>query len=708
MPTPVDRPHELMTRPSPRERPGLWLGLVGGLALLVGIRVWIPFDEVFRGGQIILAGNDPYWYRYHVEQLLLSDTGLRDLGVLPTQIRTGDVFMIITLWAAASGLGGDAWAAGVVLAWYPVVAAIVTSVLVYVLTVTLTDDRRIGLMAVVILALTPAHAYRTMLGFGDHHAFDYIWLMVTALAVVWLPTVDRSERPWRQPRYWLVAGALGIAVAAQSFAWRGAPLLFVPVAGYALVATLSCVRAGRSPIVENAGILLGLVMAAVLAGGVHLGLGWAPAYRGLAPALLGCFVVGVCVVGEGAYRGGLPWPTVLGGELVVIVAWIAGVWTMLPALTDPLSQSIRLFLGSVLEQRTMEIGETASLLSDPQTPLMLFGLLLVVAVPVMVWTLSELRREHRPAWIAISAYAWYFLVMSVNQLRFSGQLSLFVAIFAAIGVVYLAARMEYVAPLVIFESSSQRIPWNGVSGRLDRNGLQAIGAVILLLGLLVGPGVAVMPATMDQITVDDTTVETANWMAEYSADRGWTYPQNYVFSQWGTNRVYNYVVSGESPPQGYAQRNYREFVSSSDGARWAKELSGDTGFIVIQSTQFEYPADSMQVRLGERYGSAGDGVKGLARYRLVHLSADGTTAVFTVVPGATITGTAPANTSVDVATTVQVGTETFTYRRMVQPSADGNYEVTVPYPGEYQVDSATVSVSESNVTNGETVTVAPE
>lgn len=49
-----------------------------------------------------------------------------------------------------------------------------------------------------------------------------------------------------------------------------------------------------------------------------------------------------------------------------------------------------------------------------------------------------------------------------------------------------------------------------------------------------------------EVTIEEQMYNAASWMYEYAADRGWEYPENYVFSVWGRNRVYNYYANGES------------------------------------------------------------------------------------------------------------------------------------------------------------------
>lgn len=682
----------------------LWLLL--GLALVVVVRVWVPYDEVFRDGAVVLAGNDPYFYRYWIDQLLqsgLSSINPFDLAELPANLREHDVLFVWAMWPWALLLGGGARGSGLVLAWYPVVAAVVTALLVFVVAWMLTKDRRVAVLSVFVLALTPAHAYRTMLGFGDHHAFDYVALMVTVTALVRLGSGEfRWSDSVRRRVIWVVGvGLFGGAVATQVLAWRGGPILLIPIGLFAILGAISSVHAGESPTSSLLGLLAGLAFASVLSAFVHIGLGWAPAYRGFAPFVLFGFVAWVLAIGELAYARGTTWLDAAIGVPIAIGLWLVTLAVVGPALLLPLDKYLQFLRDASLAQ-TAGIGETFSLLGSLEQPLLLFGLVLVVAVPAMVWVANEGRREYRPGWLAVSAYAWVFLAMSVNRVRFTGMLALFTAVFAAVGILWLAGRMEQATPLAIFglERGWRPFDWKPPE---ESDPIRVVAVLGLVVLLITGIGVAQTPSTMNQITVDETAYEAATWMEGYSTDRGWDYPRNYVFSEWGSNRAYNYYVSGESESYSYAQRNYRAFVSSSDPEAWYDALDGGTGFVVVRASAFDYPGDSMQVRLFERHGSAGDGVQGLAHYRLVYVGGDGGLKVFTLVPGATIVGNGTPNSILPVSTEVRIGQHTFTYRRNVRTDGEGRFSVTVPYPGAYAVGSAEVTVSDTNVTAGDTI-----
>lgn len=103
-------------------------GLVGALGFVVLMRTVFSWAAVYREGHIVLMGNDPYFYRYWLDRLVHLDP---HLGALPAGLETHDVLMIAVAWGAATLLGGTERAVATVLAWYPVVAAVVVGLFIY-------------------------------------------------------------------------------------------------------------------------------------------------------------------------------------------------------------------------------------------------------------------------------------------------------------------------------------------------------------------------------------------------------------------------------------------------------------------------------------------------------------------------------------------------------------------------------------------------
>jgi dolichyl-diphosphooligosaccharide--protein glycosyltransferase len=155
--------------------------------------------------------------------------------------------------------------------------------------------------------------------------------------------------------------------------------------------------------------------------------------------------------------------------------------------------------------------------------------------------------------------------------------------------------------------------------------------------------------------------------------------------------VYNYFVSGESRSYGYARRNFRSFLRTTNGQEWFGRLQGRVGFIVVTDVAERLGSDTLGTRLWADNGGGDDTVSGLGHYRLMHVSPSAQYKVYTLVEGATLEGAAEAGATVTVRREVEREETTFTYERRVTASEEGQFTVRVPYEGEYQVEGADAS-----------------
>jgi len=220
------------------------------------------------------------------------------------------------------------------------------------------------------------------------------------------------------------------------------------------------------------------------------------------------------------------------------------------------------------------------------------------------------------------------------------------------------------------------------------------------LGLGAGTlGVLLTPIRHSQLTIDDPTYEAAKFMREYSRERGWEYPENYVFSRWGRNRVYNWFVNGESGGYGYAQSNFDDFVTASDGRQWYERLRDRAGFVVTEA--------------GTLSGGGGDGTiyeqlwdEDFAfdtdHYRLVWFDDGDSKRVFTPVPGATVTGPAADAEVVSIDGEAAAGDRTTQISQNVD-AKHGVYTETIPLPGRYEVGPQQVILSDADVMDGRVI-----
>ncbi|WP_338729816.1 STT3 domain-containing protein [Haladaptatus sp. DJG-WS-42] len=668
--------------------------LAGALVFLGAVRS-LFLTTVFRDGHVVLGANDPYYYRYWVEQIVTNTNGVFDfsgLSAFPDAVAKGEPLLVATLWWVSSLFGGMD-ATGPVLALYPVVTAVITGALVYLLATELTDDRRVGLASVLLLALIPGHALRTSLGFADHHAFDYPWLALTMLAVVILARHGAFNDLKTRSKTWLATVALGVGVAGQTLAWEAGPLLIVPIGCYVAFRVVSDVRAGQSPLASNLALIPGLALGTLLTGFFHTSFGWHTAQVASAPAFLLVAVGGVLVIGEVGYRAGFS-TAVLGTlEAVGAVGGVLAFRALLPEYwARLLSQVDRLIT-------PQSIVETESLFNgDSMGFLLLFGFILALALPYIGWATLASYRKHQPQWIVGGVFAWYFFVLAGFQIRFVGEMAAMTAVFAGLGFVHVAERVELARRPVPFRETV-----SATRESVEIPDTKAIASLCVLFLIIASLSLVQVPVKMNQVTTDGELFETAQAIDTYAEEEEMAYPENFVLSRWGKNRMFNYFVNGESQSYGYAQSTYTPFMRASNSSEWYGRLSNRVGFVVTED--LDYPPGTMQNRLHEHFGSESETAPGVAHYQAIYSTESGATKAFRLVPGATITGQAAPNATVSLSTPVTIDGASFEYERTVTANANGTYRVTVPYAGEYSVNGQSVSVNETAVETGETVAV---
>lgn len=674
-------------RPSP-----LTAGLViAGLGLVIGFRL-ISLPAVLRNGTVVLSGNDPYYYRFLVEQLLAQGeeaAGSVALHSLPTEVATGEPLFVVVLWWTAVLLGGTPAAAGIVLAWYPVFAAILTAVGGYTIARVLFDDQRVSVAALIMFGITPVAAFRTSLGFGDHHAFDYFWQILTLYILIHL-TSRRLPRPGVDPRTLTLTSLLGLAITGHTLAWDNSPILIVPIGVAGLAVLASTLRDDAPSLRRLLPIVGGIGIAAILTGLAHQYLGWHRMAVVLTPTLLAvglCVAVSIAVITRRTdVSPAIRLFTLLLG-LTLLVGLTAG---MVPSVTA----RFRDRLGFLLSSRG--IVEMSGLFSEQLGtvigPIFLFGFVLFLGLPYLSWVSWKAVRRHRTAWIVASTYGWYFFVLSIIQIRFAGQLAPVMAVFAGLGFVHLAATIGVARRPGVF--SGERIPalrWP------DGRGIVTLVGLFLLVASV---SFVQIPVKTSQLTIESADYGTAEWIADDADARGLTYPDSYVFTPWDRNRMYNYFVNGHSRSYGYAQSNYHRFAVSTAPNRWYERLHDRVGYIVIETDDRfrSAPRGSLHDQLSTPATSP-------PHFRAVYRSPTGENLVYTLVPGATITGNRSGTETLTLSTPVTLPGATFTYTRTVSSTSNGRYTVTVPYPGQYRIGNKTVIVRSAAVQNGSTIHV---
>ncbi|PSP98651.1 hypothetical protein BRC89_07260 [Halobacteriales archaeon QS_4_70_19] len=688
--------------------------LAGALVLVLCFRVF-TFDTIFRDGQVVLSGNDPYFYLYWTEELSRQSGGVLGLSALTAGsfgLLKGEPLLVAVLWAA-TGLAGGVEQAPLVLAWYPVAAGVVTGAFTYLVATGLTDDERVGIAAVVMLAVMPALAFRSGLGYADHHAFDYLWLSLTAAGAVRLVRTPASRAAVTSPRTLAWAGVTGAAIAAQLLSWDAGPLLLFPLALFVPLSALVALDGDESPALTLAPLASGLAVAAVLAAIPHLTLGWQTPVVAFTPVLLLVGTGVVAVAGEAVDRApSLPLSRLRAMAAIEVLGGLValGVLTVgLPTYGDRLFERLGQVgtRGGIVEGNSLFAADTFGWL-------FLFGLLLFLGLPYMGWALLRATRgEDRHGWLLGGGYAWFFLGLAALQMRFAGEFSTFLAVFTGLGFVHIAERVDLArAPVPFRAATPARDDGEAQEPAFTRPSLRTAGSLLFLFLLLSGLSIAQAPVKARQVPIAEHKYETAVWVDGYAAEQGLEYPENYVFSQWGRNRMYNYVVSGQSRSYGFAQSNYGAFLKSTEPDVWYERLRGRVGFVVLNSA----PSGNatLHARLTNGFGGRYAGYAGSGHYRAVRVT--DRQQVHRVVPGGNLTGTVQNGTAAAGNATVRLHTEVtvsgrddpVTYVRHALTDGDGDYHVRVAYPGEYELrhpdgTAATVTVPESAVVEGTAV-----
>ena len=660
-------------------------GALAAVLVLLALLRASTYRSVMRD-RVVYTGNDPYAYVYFVEE------GLREgwsLSEIPVGRANQEPLTTVQLLYAAE-LSGGLGSHGPILAWIPVIVAVLTGVVLYLLVCEITGDRRVALAAVFALAVIPIHATRSSLGFVDHHVFDYFWLVVAAwglTAAFRLETLGVDRATVR------AVGLLALGVAGGVLAWWAGTLLLAPIGIAVVVGCAVAVRDDEPFWAPGVATTVGVGLGAAVVLAAHLRLGWHDPLIVAVPIAL--FVGSALVVAATAawrYAALPPWLFLVMGPALVVVATV-GVRVAAPELWPELERELLRLFGVGFED-TVEFHSIFS--TETMGWLFLFGLLLLFSIPYMAWGGYRVYNGER-RWIPVTAYGGFMLVLATLLQRFGGELSPFVAVFAGVGLVHVAAWVDLARPIGESTGENLSLP--------DRRTTLRLSLVVLLI---CGLSLLGAPIMANNIAFDDEQYGTAVAIGEHAAAHDHDYPESYVFSPWSWNRMYNYHVSGESRSYGYARSNFGAFRAAEDPDA-ARELlrRGTSGeYVVTEPTEAAYPPESMQVRLHENFGSYDDGVDGLAHYRAIHASESGDYKAFRVVPGANVTGGADPGETVRLETGVDVSGASFTYERRVTADDDGSFAVRLAHPGEYAVDGAdvdAVTVAEDDVVEGNRV-----
>ncbi|KOX96773.1 hypothetical protein [Halorubrum tropicale] len=728
-----------------------FLGLLGGLLAVAGARL-VAAPAVFQRGFVVSPSNDTYFFRYWQERLAARADGIFDLGLFTNMggaAGTRPLAHAVNSWLTV--LLGGVDAAPVVVAWLPIVASVCLGYLVYRTARLLTSDVRVALAAVLFYGLAPVNVVYTSVGFLDHQAHQYLWLglLVAALTALGVDVARRLEHTdaqtaaqahARDARMWLAAFALAVAVAASAHAYGGSPLTFVPVAAVVGLRVALDVRRDLSPTYANAPLLAGLALGAAGALAAHIALGWHESIAAVTPVLVAGGALVVVGLGELWRRVSLPPLALVAAEAVVAVGGFVAYARLRPGDISRLrTRANDLFFRE-------GISETASLFSPDFAvvfgPLLQLGLGFYFAIAVLAVATWVVTRRYQPGWLVVVCFAWYYTLLATIQVRFAGQLAIMIAPFAGLGLVYLLSAIDIARPVAALgrgneadSSSTRGLSTRGRPSHAGANSnsdggtaitslalpegsrlrgyLAATVALVLLFNLLL------VPSLVGQTTYDRAQFDAALTIDSHAEDADREYPQNFVLSQWGDNRMYNYFVNGEARSYGYARSNYDQFLAAAHPDEWYNRFQDRVGYVVVTERENTPPTASTYTALYDGLGVGVNDTTATGHYQLLTFTEGLRT--FAVVPGATISVPEPSsvgveNGTVTATTTVTVpnssgevtatGT-TFEYIRHAAVS-NGTATIRVAHPGEYQVGTQSVTVTNDAVHNGNRTVVQPK
>jgi hypothetical protein len=476
------------------------------LILAVAVRL-VSAPGVFRGGEVVFAANDPWHYRDRVLHLRETADGL---GLEAVGAETGEplFYWLGYLWTRTLdvvGVGPDA-----ALALLPIVLAMASVAVVGQLALSVTGDKRIGLLAMVLLVVHPGHVRYSMVGIVDHHALDYLLLALVLLLTVRVVTADSlmTADDWIGP-----AALLATAIAASVLAWNGAPLLILPP--LVLVAAVMG-RRGAGGVMMR--LSLALFWGSVLAAGPHLFWGWQEPAAVVAPAVAG---LGTAAIGGGVLLTTRPDWTVTDAATVAAVP-AAATGLVLAAYPSLATRTQERVVGDLLGRPG--IVEAASVFHPrvltALTPLWFVGPLLV-ALPAIGWLLWARRGDR--AWLVIGVATAVYGGLVVIQLRFAGPLGIPLAVAAAATLVAAGSEMADIEP-----PGADSLRWSGSV------------AVLVFLAFVVAACAVVSIGAGSTLVVDDNRYAAAQALDE-RADG-----EPVILTQWSDSRLYNGVVSDRS------------------------------------------------------------------------------------------------------------------------------------------------------------------
>ncbi len=730
------------------------LTLLTILAFGLAIRVLLPWPAVVTNDGIIPPGGADEFYHlrrieFSVEQFpaVLEDDpyiGHPDVGevVWPPLWDLG-----IAAVARPFGAAGDRGRLEAVVAAVPPLIGIASIFLAFAIA-RRHFGRRAGWTAAALLAVMPAHYLSSRLAKSDHHVGAMLattWLLSAGMRWLSVTSTRSAVLPWR------MAIELGLALACVLMVWTGA-LLHV---GILLATSVVVLLADRDPQVACArawSLAIACAVAALAIAPFSLGVTWRE-YGGFSPLVLstfhpvffasGALILAVC----GSVWARFDWGRGQrsGFGLALGALGLSAVWLGVPELGNALAtgagwfQESEDFQAQVLELKPMWTAAGVFRVSVPQ---LLFTHVVMLALPLAGWLAWRAARgaEDSGAWLLV-AWSVAFFAASSSQIRFSNELAVPLALLAGFWVQRARSSQRF-ATVAALSLCAVITAWTVYAGPVRDWVRTSQGEQPLRLG------------SDERVAA---LIPFARWLGDHSpVTPGWLDPEatpGYaVLTPWGQGHLVRYYARRPMVQDNFGVYGGRESYEAAEryyGAEReaiALNAARERGVrYVLASPEgsghgTRYSRRSMTSRLardrgGVGRGEAGERLEALRHHRLLHEVAwrpgideqypgaldPGVAAYrwFEIVEGARVVGRAAPGSSVQarLVLTNETG-QTLRYESAARASADGRYELTLPYPtdepsgtwrtnGPYTVRTAraraSVEVAESAVMHGDTV-----
>lgn len=707
----------------------------------------IAYPSVLRDESIISQLNDPYYFRHHMSKLLDQANGPLDFSVLSNTDQAFNTSHegthFINWWLA------EITTPEFVTAWMPVIAALSSGIILFAIAYVLTDDIRVGLATVLMFALIPLQFVFSGIGYIEHRPYQYVLLGIVLLGVVWIgvsakrqhrQTGELSGRYLGATHIWVASIAIGVAIVILVYVWRGSPLLIAPLLGYVLLRVPMDLSVGVSPMRSAVPLVVSLAIGSSFSLLIHSQLNWGGIDQPFVPTYILLILLITLIVAEVWRLSGFPafafFPTEV--AIVAISSW--SIVRFRSDMVDQLVAELGTSIEGVLDRSSNPLtpNDTANIADAVSTfepglvvgPLQRLGLTFFIAIPVLLWITLAVVRSYEPGWLVIAVYSWSMLIAAAVMTRFAGQLSMLTSVLAGFGVIMALAYADIVRTVSIAPTRAEVFP-KIISERVNRliSGTDSVsqsqkitrlrspttrreylkvGSSFAVAGL---PGAALGVGTTIESNYDDLEVEAMQAIVTHQQTASQEYPQNFVLSRWGTNRMYNYFTNGEADSYSFARSNYTDFLTTETPDQWAQEHMDRVGYVAIDADDVELPPGTAYHMLQRRLGVAMSYRDPLQHYRLIYLAAEGDTpddwrfSVFAVVPGATITGTGTPGETVVAGTEVTISGITFPYQQSSTIGDDGQFTLRLPYPGRYDVQSTTIQISEADIVENNTISI---